>query len=118
MNIDTRETIDPNDPPLAGTAAIPSNQGNDATCASHAVGKAVVEILDGFGLDCDQTQVIENLIERMQPNKEALSIERFHLKPCDVVVWGKGQSDDKKNLPSMTCYSTICPKNPSAFFMI
>ena len=67
-----------------------------ATCAIHAVGKAVVEILDGFGLDCDQTQVVKNLIERVQPNKKAVSIERFHMKPCDVVVWRKGQSDDKK----------------------
>ena len=38
-----------------------SDQGKESTCTKHSVGKAIVAILDGYGLDCDQEKVIAEL---------------------------------------------------------
>ena len=65
-------------------------QGQEYTCASHAVGKAVVEILDGFVLDCDQEKIIEKLIQTVQPNKNPVQITDFEDKQIDVYFWEKG----------------------------
>ena len=56
VNSKKATTMAPGFIPLAATSqpAVVSDQGNNETCASHAVGKAVVEIIDGLGMDCDQ----------------------------------------------------------------
>merc|ERR1712126_258962 len=48
-----------------GAQAYPSNQGQTLTCASHAVGKAVVEIFDSVGWDGSQEEIIETLIKEV-----------------------------------------------------
>ena len=54
----------------AGQPAVVSDQGNNMTCSSHAVGKAGVEIIDGLGMDCDQDKIIQDLITTVQPKKQ------------------------------------------------
>ena len=49
-------------PELVSQPSVASDQGREDTCASHAVGKATVEIVDGFSLNCDQEKIIDALI--------------------------------------------------------
>ena len=41
---------------------------NKTTCASHAVAGCVVELIDIFGLDCNQKKITEALRETVQPD--------------------------------------------------
>ena len=75
--------------PQVAQPANPDNQGRSHTCASHAVGKAIVEIIDNFGLDCAQDEIIETLIKRIQPKKKAAYISDFNKLLIPVKVWDK-----------------------------
>ena len=75
---------------LVGQPAVVSDQGREGTCASHAVGKAVVDILDSMDDDCDQDKIIENLVEKVQPNRDGARITDYMDKQIDVVYWEKG----------------------------
>ena len=74
-NIDTKKvepipSQQPSQPPVS------SDQGSAETCTSHAVGKADVAILDGFGYNSDQDKIIkecENAVGRKKVNVEAFS---------------------------------------------
>merc|ERR1712227_1138391 len=70
-----------------GASAAVSDQGSVPFCASHAVGKCVVDIIDGFGLDCDQDKVIQTLAEAVQSDGEAHHIQEFNDELIDVEVW-------------------------------
>ena len=70
----------------AGQPAVVSNQGNNLTCASHAVGKGVVEIINGLGMDCDQDKIIQDLITTVQPQKQPCHIDDFSNQPIDIVA--------------------------------
>ena len=61
-----------------GAQASPSNQGQYHTCASHAVGKAILEILDSVGWDADQNIIIDALIKKFQPNLEPENPDIFN----------------------------------------
>ena len=82
-------TMAPGFIPLAATSqpAVVSDQGNNMTCASHAVGKGVVEIIDGLGMDCDQDKIIQDLITTVQPQKQPRHIDDFSNKSIDIEVW-------------------------------
>jgi len=51
----------------AGSLSYPSNQGQTYTCSSHAIGKAVLEILDSAGWDADQEDIIQAVKAKLQP---------------------------------------------------
>ena len=108
-NIDTKkvETI-PSQPP--SQPPVSSDQGSAETCTSHAVGKADVAILDGFGYNSDQDKIIENCenaVGRKKVNVEAFSsapapgirrdghllfeVEMYLQKGC-IMVSGVGSS--------------------------
>ena len=71
----------------AGQPAVVSNQGNNMTYSSHAVGKAGVEIIDGLGMDCDQDKIIQDLITTVQPQKLPCHIDDFSNQSIDIDVW-------------------------------
>ena len=75
--------------PPSGQPAVVSNQGNAPTCSSHAVGKCIVDIIDSYGLNCDQEAVIKALIKEVQPDQKAEYIHRFNKRSIDVNVWAK-----------------------------
>ena len=84
--------------PCPSQPASVSDQGSMHTCSSHCLAKCVVDIMDGFGLDCDQNQVIQELIRRGQPDQEPEWICCFNKKPIFVEVWVKGQESNKRLL--------------------
>merc|ERR1712179_433514 len=62
LNIGLPEThykIQLQDLSKAGSLPYPSNQGQTYTCSSHAVGKAVLDILDSAGWDAEQEDIIQ-----------------------------------------------------------
>ena len=52
-----------------GTRSSVSDQGNEESCGAHATSKAVTDLLDDCGLDCDQAEVQESLIKEVQPDR-------------------------------------------------
>ena len=54
------------------------------------MGKVVVEVLNGFNLDCNQNKVIDNLVNVVQPDKEPIPIPDFHNQQIDLEFWDKG----------------------------
>ena len=75
--------------PKPGSSPIPDDQGQQPVCTSHAVGKCVVDILDGFGYDCDQEEVVTSLKERVQPLSQAVQFEAFEGETISVKIWKK-----------------------------
>ena len=69
-------------------APVPSDQGQFPVCASHAIGKAVVGILDECGCDVigGQEKVIEDLVLQVQPNKQAENPDRFHGEILNIAI--------------------------------
>ena len=67
-----------------------SDQENEDTCASHAVGKAIVEIIDGFRIDSDQENIIDELIKTVQPGRQATFIREFANKSIEIEIWSPG----------------------------
>ena len=56
---ENKKVVDERPPPAQPPK--PSNQGQRPVCSSHAIAKALVDILDGFGYDCDQQDIIDKL---------------------------------------------------------
>ena len=54
-----------------------SNQGTLHTCASHSLGKAIVEIFDDRGYDCNQTKTIEALRQSVQSDGKPRNPDDF-----------------------------------------
>ena len=78
-------------PPVPlGQPPVVSNQGNEDTCASHAVGKAIVDIIDGFNMDMHQPKLTEKLIKTVQPSRRPTFIREFCNKPIEVEIWSSG----------------------------
>ena len=73
-------------PELTGQSSVVSDQGTELTCSSHAVGKAIVEIIDGFTMDCDQDKIIEDLIKTVQPGRQATYIQEFANNSIEVEI--------------------------------
>ena len=87
-----------NNVPAPCGVAVNSNQGVAFTCSSHSVGKAIVEILNDFGLQCNQNKIIETLENTIHPDKdEGFHIEYFHFKPIVIEVWE--EEDPQSKLP-------------------
>ena len=60
-------------------------------CASHALGNCVVDIIDSFGLNCNQDDITEALAKI----KQAKYISQFNHESITVDVWVKGSSPPK-----------------------
>eukprot|EP00091_Calanus_sinicus_P004382 TRINITY_DN14662_c0_g1_i1.p1 TRINITY_DN14662_c0_g1~~TRINITY_DN14662_c0_g1_i1.p1 ORF type:complete len:240 (-),score=45.66 TRINITY_DN14662_c0_g1_i1:106-825(-) len=71
-----------------GSLAYPSNQSG-LTCASHATGKAILEVLDSAGWDADQQTIIDALIQKVQPSGQPENPDRFHTEIIKVDVTNK-----------------------------
>ena len=71
-----------------GSLAHPSSQSG-LTCASHATGKAILEILDSVGWDAEQQEIIDALIEKVQPSGQPENPDRFHNEVIKVKVTNK-----------------------------
>ena len=72
-----------------GQPALISHQGQDPVCAGHAVTKAIVEIIDKHGFDCDQKKIQDDLVD----TKCARNPDYFDKKELRVNVTKK---DDEK----------------------
>ena len=79
-----------------GQPAEVSDQGTKLTCASHAMGKVLVEILNNFYLDCDQKKIIEDLITNVQPTGEAVPIYKFNFSKIDLEFWDSTSEKQEK----------------------
>ena len=100
----TREVTYVRNNPAAGGPAVNSNQGLAYTCTSHSVGMAIVEILNDFGLDCDQEKVIKTLENTIHPDKsQGFHIEFFHFKPIVIELWEKESPKDKLSICLAIC---------------
>ena len=99
----------------AGQPAVVSNQGNNLTCASHAMGKGVVEIINGHGMDCDQDKIIQDLITTVQPQKQPRHIDDFSNQSIDIDVW-EPQMESSFLTPRI--FFLINAKDFSSFFFI
>ena len=95
LDINTKNFIDPFDPPAPGIPPTSSDQGQKPVCASHAVGKAVVGILDDAHYDCDQEKVIKTLIQNVQPDQTPTPIDEFHRQQVPIEVWKKEDTSKK-----------------------
>ena len=83
----------PTRPP--GSTPTPSCQGTVPTCTSHAVAKAVVELLDEKDFDCEQREVITALINVKQSDFTRQWPTAFNgVKPV-VQVSHKDEVDNK-----------------------
>ena len=69
---------------LTGQTSVVSDQGTELTCVSHAIGKAIVEIIDGFNMDCDQKNIIQELIKTVQPGCQPSYISEFSNESIEV----------------------------------
>jgi len=72
-----------------GSLAHPSNQGQTLTCASHSVGKAILEILDSVGWNGNQDEIIKTLIAIGQPDGLAQNPDIFNNEILKVKVFSK-----------------------------
>ena len=52
----------------AGQPAVVSDQGTMTTCSSHAISKAIVELLDIENYNCKQEEIQASLQNKIQPN--------------------------------------------------
>ena len=62
------------------------------TCASHAVGKAILEILDSLGWDVEQQSIIDALISKVQPHGQPENLDIFNNKEIKVRVFLRSRS--------------------------
>merc|ERR1711892_610432 len=72
-----------------GSLAHPRNQGETLTCASHSVGKAILEILDSVGWNGNQDEIIKTLIAIGQPDGLAQNPDIFNNEILKVKVVSK-----------------------------
>merc|ERR1719154_1029413 len=73
------------------TAATPtvSNQHTEPVCASHSLAKAIMALLDKYGWDAKQEEVIKALVEQLQSNGQAKNPDEFTGKSLIVKVSSK-----------------------------
>jgi len=78
------------------TAVGPSDQGNDPVCASHAVGKGVVGILDDCGFDVvkGQEQFINDIVNQVQPTAQAKNPDEFNKEELNVTIKSKTEGKE------------------------
>ncbi len=81
--------------PLPGASPFTDDQGEEPVCTSHAVGECTVDILDGFGYDCSQEEIVRSLKEHVQPNHKAVRFEKFDGAGLNVSIWKKGTDSTK-----------------------
>merc|ERR1711892_432474 len=79
-------------PLITSTPAAPSNQ-RGLVCASHAVGKAIVEILDSIGWNAEQKKIINDLIAKVQSNGQAENPDKFNGVKFKVFVTNQEESE-------------------------
>jgi|ERR1712126_228306 len=80
---------------VPGQPPVHSDQGTEDTCVSHSLSKLIVDVADHYGLDTDQTQIQEHLIEKFQPLKKARNVEEFIQEAIGVLVWEKEKPEEK-----------------------
>ena len=68
------------------------NLGSSKTCSSHAVAKAIVDIFNGYGHNCDQTKLIETLVKRFQPGQNCEYVINFRDVPFRFTFWTSSKS--------------------------
>ena len=83
----------PNRPP--GSTPTPSCQGTVPTCTSHAVAKALVELLHHKYFDCLQGEVIASLINLKQTNFARQWPHVFNGVTLALQVWDRGDEENK-----------------------
>lgn len=81
--------------PVPGASPVPDDQGEEPVCTSHAVGKCTVDILDGFGYDCSQEEIVKSLKEHVQPKHKAVRFEGFNGVGLNVSIWKRGTDSSK-----------------------
>ena len=89
-----------NIPTPPGTEAKPSDQGTSPTCSSHAVGKAVGQLLHEKYIDCIQSEVIDRLIELKQSEGNREWPHVFNGVTLDLKVWERDE-EEKKGLTNI-----------------
>ena len=87
--------------PVPGAIPVPDDQLEEPVCTSHAVGKCTVDILDGFGYDCSQEEIVKTLKDRVQPKHEAVGFEKFDGLAIKVRIWKKGTDRSRSRIVSI-----------------
>ena len=77
---------------VTATPATTSNK-RGLVCASHAIGKAVVEILDIIGWDADQEKIIADLVAIVQPNQQAENPDKFNKVRIKVFIRNREEAE-------------------------
>ena len=82
-------------------------------CVSHAVAKAVVDLLDDLGYDADQDEVIRELVSVCQPSGEAISVREVDRRMISILIKKKYPYDEtfwtSKNITIRVAQSTKGP---------
>ena len=82
----------------AGQCAKVSNQKAQLTCLSHSIGKAIVEFVNDYGLDCSQEWIIkflEETVQRCQKDTGGQG-EDFLRSSLIFQVWDEESPEDKE----------------------
>jgi len=85
---------EPADQSKTGSLASSSDQSG-LTCASHATGKAILELLHRAGWDAKQQDIIDALVEKVQPSGQAENPDKFNKVTIKVKV--TNQQNSNKN---------------------
>lgn len=75
-----------------GSKPFVSNQIG-GTCASHSIGKAILDYLDDLGIDAVQENIIQALIAEVQPDHSPKNPDEFDKKQIKVRISEKGNAD-------------------------
>ena len=89
-------------PPIPSQPATVSDQGQVPVCTSHAVGKGVVDILNGANLDCDQVYQLNCLCSIYFLLKVVDIFDRTKLSRA----WLKLLSQRRSQFGSRTCMTS------------
>ena len=79
-------------PGFTAAPAVVSQQGNKPVCASHSVAKAIVEIFDDYGYDCNQDKATNALLQAVQSDGKPRNPDEFDNKVILVEINKKGDT--------------------------
>ena len=54
--------------------------------------KAIVDIFNGYGYNCDQSKIIETLIDKFQPDQNCEYVSNFEYVPFEFTFWKSSKS--------------------------
>ena len=74
------QTVEQTEGEQEGCSPYPSQQGFSKTCSSHALGKAIVKIMDAGGFDVEQGDIIKTLQARVSSPANTSAFDQMEVK--------------------------------------